>query len=50
MKYDLNMLSRTEVIALQRSVDGQTDGRTDRHSDYYRASAISDAGALIINY
>ena len=41
------MLRRNEVIALQRSVDVQTDRRTDRHSNYYRASAISDAGALI---
>ena len=43
------MLIRNEVIASQRSVDGQmdgqTDGQTDRQtdgqSDYYRASAIS---------
>ena len=47
MKYEVCRLREFLVIALQQSVDGQTDRRTDRQtdgqSDYYRAPASSMA-------
>ena len=44
MKYKVCRSNTIQVIALQRSVDRRTDGRTDRQSDYYRTPASSMAG------